>query len=86
MRCEGECVYVEEQEPNGRLILTPCLTCGLTAMDALADYKSMQGRVDQYRDALRRIDGFRVASVAHVDARTITEMRDVAREVLDGVR
>lgn len=30
-----ECVFVEEQEPNGRLVLPPCLECGLTAMDAL---------------------------------------------------
>lgn len=30
-----ECVFVEEQEPSGRLVLPPCLTCGTTAMDAL---------------------------------------------------
>jgi hypothetical protein len=30
-----ECVYVEEQEPSGRLILPPCLICGTTAMDAI---------------------------------------------------
>lgn len=36
-----ECVFVEEQEPSpdgnhpGRLILIPCIVCGLTAMDAL---------------------------------------------------
>lgn len=32
---DHECVFVEEQEPSGRLVLPPCLTCGLTAMDAL---------------------------------------------------
>ena len=32
---EHECVFVEEQEPSGRLILPPCLVCGVTAMDAL---------------------------------------------------
>lgn len=32
---EHECVFVEEQEPNGRLILPPCIVCGYTAMDAL---------------------------------------------------
>jgi hypothetical protein len=32
---EHECVFVEEQEPSGRLILPPCLVCGLTALDAL---------------------------------------------------
>jgi hypothetical protein len=30
-----ECVFVEEQEPSGRLILPPCIVCGTTAMDAL---------------------------------------------------
>jgi len=32
---EHECVFVEEQEPSGRLVLPPCIVCGLTAMDAL---------------------------------------------------
>lgn len=36
---EHECVFVEEQEPSGRLILPPCVTCGLTAMDALAQLR-----------------------------------------------
>lgn len=35
-----ECAFVEEQEPNGRLILCPCLVCGLSAMDAMADLKA----------------------------------------------
>ncbi len=30
-----ECRFVEEQEPEGRLVLGPCLTCGLSAMDAM---------------------------------------------------
>lgn len=30
-----ECVFVEEQEPSGRLVLPPCIVCGVTAMDAL---------------------------------------------------
>lgn len=33
---EHECVFVEEQEPSGRLVLPPCIVCGFTAMDALA--------------------------------------------------
>lgn len=37
--CE-EHVFVEEQEPSGRLILPPCITCGLTAMDALEQLRS----------------------------------------------
>lgn len=32
---EHDCVFVEEEEPTGRLVLPPCLICGLTAMDAL---------------------------------------------------
>lgn len=39
-----ECVFVEEQEPSGRLILPPCLVCGLTALDALEQlYANHQG-------------------------------------------
>lgn len=34
-----ECVFPEEQEPSGRLILAPCLTCDLTALDALAQLR-----------------------------------------------
>jgi hypothetical protein len=30
-----ECVFIEEQEPSGRLVLPPCIVCGYTAMDAL---------------------------------------------------
>lgn len=32
---EHECVFVEEQEPSGRLILPPCIVCGLSALDSL---------------------------------------------------
>lgn len=31
--------FPEEREPSGRLILAPCLTCGLPAMEAMADLK-----------------------------------------------
>lgn len=32
---DHEHIFVEEQEPGGRLVLPPCILCGLTAMDAL---------------------------------------------------
>lgn len=35
-----ECVFPEEQEPSGRLILAPCLACGFSAMDALAQLRA----------------------------------------------
>ncbi|MCR4340740.1 MAG: hypothetical protein NUW01_12735 [Gemmatimonadaceae bacterium] len=35
MASEHECVFVEEQEPEGRLVLPPCIVCGVSAMDAL---------------------------------------------------
>lgn len=41
---EHECVFVEEQEPSGRLILPPCLVCGTTAMDALTQLYEEVGR------------------------------------------
>ena len=32
---EHKCVFVEEREPSGRLIVGPCLECNLSAFDAL---------------------------------------------------
>jgi len=32
---DHECVFVEEQEPTGRLVLPPCIVCGTAALDAL---------------------------------------------------
>lgn len=37
---EHECLFPEEQEPSGRLILAPCLTCGAPAVDAIAKLKT----------------------------------------------
>ena len=37
---EHECLFPEEQEPSGRLILAPCLTCGTSAVDAISKLKS----------------------------------------------
>lgn len=37
---EHECVFPEEQEPSGRLILAPCLVCGCAAMDAMNQLRS----------------------------------------------
>src|SRR4051812_49752796 len=31
-----QCSFPEEQEPSGRLILAPCLICGISAVDALS--------------------------------------------------
>lgn len=42
-----ECVFVEEQEPSARLILTPCLVCGTTAMDALDQLRRDVDRLAQ---------------------------------------
>lgn len=39
MATEHECIFPEEREPEGRLILAPCLTCGTPAVDALAQLK-----------------------------------------------
>lgn len=35
MNGDHECVFVEEQEPSGRLILPPCIVCGMAVLDAL---------------------------------------------------
>ncbi len=43
-----ECVFVEEQEPSGRLILPPCLVCGVTAMDALDQLRRDRDEARRY--------------------------------------
>lgn len=59
---EHEHFFAEEQEPNGRLILSPCLSCGLTALDALEGTK-------RERDALQSvIDGLSTESVGTIDS------------------
>lgn len=42
---EHECVFVEEQEPSGRLVLPPCIVCGTTAMDALDQLREWEASV-----------------------------------------
>lgn len=51
MIAEHECVFVEEQEPSGRLILPPCLVCGITAMDALAEMELRLGVEQRHAEA-----------------------------------
>ena len=46
MSGEHECVFPEEREPSGRLILAPCLVCEVSALDAL-------DQVRRERDAAR---------------------------------
>jgi hypothetical protein len=40
---EHECLFPEEQEEGGRLILAPCLTCGVAALEALEFAKAALG-------------------------------------------
>ena len=44
-----ECVFAEEREPSGRLVLPPCLVCGLAAMDAIEELRR--------RSSLRSVGG-----------------------------
>lgn len=41
-----ECVFVEEQEPSGRLVLPPCIVCELPALDALQQLRTTAGVED----------------------------------------
>jgi hypothetical protein len=56
--------FVEEQEPSGRLILAPCLVCGLTGGDAIATAS----------ERLRQINGF----IDMVDESTVIDQPDLA--------
>jgi hypothetical protein len=74
-----ECSFPEEREPSGRLILGPCLRCGTSAMDALADTIAKAGRL---RLALRALleacdpDGCTDLALARSHARSV--LRDTA--------
>lgn len=58
-----ECVFVEEQGPSGRVVLGPCLTCNLSAMDALEGLrKALQSIAD--KDPSRGFDMVATASRA----------------------
>ena len=58
---EHECNFVEEQEPEGRLILTPCIECGVSAADAIKDAKSQlsefQSRIASLEQVVRELSG-----------------------------
>lgn len=43
---EHECVFVEEEEPSGRLILPPCIVCRTSAMDALGQLRRERDESD----------------------------------------
>lgn len=67
---EHECLFPEEREPNGRLILGPCLTCETPAVDAIAQLKRelaiTQTTQDQF--AAEIVDALRMLGVAEPDA------------------
>lgn len=44
---DHEHLFPEEQEPSGRRILAPCLTCNLSALDALQQTKDDRDRYDR---------------------------------------
>ena len=48
---DHECTFVEEQEPSGRLILGPCLECGVAAIEAMADRKDRIAQLEAVVEA-----------------------------------
>ena len=48
---EHECVFVEEQEPSGRLVLPPCIVCDTSAMDAIAQLRAAEAERDQWKES-----------------------------------
>lgn len=63
--------FPEEQEPGGRLILAPCLTCNMSAADGMAD-------ADEERD--------RYLTLARVAARHLRAFAERCRECKDGMQ
>lgn len=90
---EHECLFPEEQEECGRLILAPCLTCGLAALDALAAVKAdLRGIKSRAADsgpidfaaaeefAVANANSMRAANSAHSkESRSLFLMIDLAR-------
>ena len=48
-----ECVFIEEEEPSGRLILPPCIVCGLPAIQALVQVKAQHDIGSEIAEHLR---------------------------------
>ena len=53
---EHECLFPEEQEEGGRLILAPCLTCGVAALDALESAKTALAEMGSHQPYERSVD------------------------------
>ena len=54
---EHECVFTEEREPSGRLIVTPCLQCNLSAFQALIYGKKVEAERNTLQRELVRVQG-----------------------------
>lgn len=66
---EHECLFSEEQEPEGRLILTPCLQCGTSAFEALKTAKSENERI---KEKVKKIQHHIERGPAHEDLTNAT--------------
>jgi len=53
---EHECLFAEEQEPDGRLILVPCLGCGTPAMEAIKHAKNIEKRLERAEAKLKKYE------------------------------
>lgn len=78
-----ECVFPEEQEPSGRLILAPCLVCGCTALDALEQLRAGAARSDRIT-VPRELLADLVRAAVYANGRGITDPEVVyaARDLL----
>lgn len=72
MACADECVFVEEREPGGRLIVGPCRDCGTSVMDALAETKRRAAAPFELRASAELID----ALFARCDAGIVALYQD----------
>lgn len=70
--------FVEEQEPSGRLVLAPCLVCGMSGGDAIAIASGRLLQINGFIDMLEEADS------DPYDEETIAWVREWLTLLLDG--
>lgn len=70
--------FCEEQEPTGRLVLPPCVECGMTAMDAIIALRSNISLLEEEINVIKRLcresrKGCELLKFAYVELQDFSE-------------